>query len=124
MSLPLLSKLFRLVSAARLDLSSEAAAQAQLAAVLTEGGWTFSREVRLSAKDRPDFLVSDGAGCAVVIEMKVGGADKAATLRQLERYAAHSAVNGVLLASATPVRVPPSIGGKPAAFISLGRAWL
>lgn len=123
MSLQLLSALFRLISTTRLDLSSEKAAQAQLEAVLTERGYVFAREVRLSAHDRPDFLVTaDGAG--VVVEMKVGGAPKAAALRQLERYVKHDAVHGLLLASATSVQVPPEIGGKPAAFVSLGRAWL
>ena len=87
-------------------------------------GW--AREVRLSAQDRPDFVVvADDAGAElIVVEVKKARAREANTLRQLARYAAHPDVVAIVLASAKAMTVPPEINGKPVAYVGLGRAWL
>lgn len=66
-------------------------------------------EVRLSLRDRIDFLVG-----RVGVECKVAyGA--ATVLRQLERYAASDEVDDLLLVTtkATHRGLPPVVGGKP-----------
>ncbi len=113
----------RILQGARLDLGSEvatqASAQTHLAARLPLG-CLLQREHRLAAGDRPDFLV-DGR---IVVELKANRATPKATLAQLERYAAHRCVEAVILLSNKAMCVPPTIGGKPAYFVSVGAGWL
>ncbi len=111
----------RLVHTSRIDLANEKMAQEQIGDLLTAAGLAHRREVRLSARDIPDFLL-DGTGLAV--EVKIKGAIKRDTFRQLCRYAEHDQVQGLLLATGAAMGLPPEIGGKPAFYASLGRAWL
>ncbi len=110
-----------LVASARLDLSCEAETQADLQAVFLEafGEDRVRREVRLSASDRPDFMIDRWA-----VEVKNRGQQPRAIMRQLERYATYAEVEGIVLASNVAMGLPPSIGGKPAVFVSTGRGWL
>ncbi len=107
----------------RADLTSERAAQDALAAPLERlaafTGAAYEREARLDALDRPDFLVG-----GVVVEIKTRGWGKRAVYRQLERYAAHACVTGLVLATNMAMALPTEIVGKPALLVSLGRAWL
>lgn len=56
-------------------------------------GLPYAREYRLSAADRPDFMIGD-----VAVEVKVAGSLEAA-LRQCERYTHHDKVGGIVLAT-------------------------
>ncbi len=117
------AKLARDLGMLRLDLSHEKAAQSELADVLVEmlpDGCMIEREYRLSARDVPDFLVDNG----IVIELKVKGAARAQITKQLERYARHDRVSALILLSNVAMSLPAMIGGKPAFFASLGKAWL
>lgn len=84
--------------------------------VFTTEGVPYTREARLTARDRPDFLAGDGVG----VELKVkGGAIDA--LRQLQRYAGSPLVRELLLVTTTyrHADVPATIGGKPLRVLAL-----
>ncbi len=79
------------------------------------------REKALSARDRPDFLVTH-YGYTVAIEVKVQGSQNA-ILGQLGRYAAHAEVDAVVLASGRRTLlagVPTVIHSTPVAVVYLG----
>jgi hypothetical protein len=108
------------LAAGRFDLSAERHTQAGIAAVLElVFPGQVVREARLSAYDRPDFLVE-----GVAIEVKVRGARRRSIHHQLERYAAHDQVAAVVLFTGVAIGLPPQILGKPAYVVSAGRAWL
>ncbi len=109
------------ISRHRIDLSTEKAAQAQIETIFTGAGLPFEREVSLSKEDRPDFFMKT---VGLAIEVKMKGAQKMAIYRQLQRYAAHDEVHGLLLVSNLAMGLPMEIGGKPAWYASLGRAWI
>lgn len=107
----------------RFSLAAEADCQADIQAFLADrlpAGCALSREHRLGPGERPDFMV-DGR---IVIEVKIKGAVRAAIGRQLLRYAKHADVEAMILASNVSMALPPLIGGKPVAVVSLGRAWM
>jgi hypothetical protein len=108
-----------LVRAARVDLTSEKRAQADLELDFARAGIDFGREVRLTGSDIVDFLVG-----GLAIEVKLHGARKKEVYRQLRRYARHPAVDALLLASNLSMGLPPRIEGKDAYFVKLGEAWL
>jgi hypothetical protein len=108
-----------LIRAARIDLSNEKSAQADVEQLLTQAGIAFEREVRLTEEDIVDFLVQD-----VGIELKLRGARKKEVYRQLCRYARHPRVGSLLLASNLSMGLPAQIEGKDAYFVKLGEAWL
>src|SRR5215213_4342564 len=111
----------KLLHSHRIDLSSEKRAQDDIETILTQQGIPHVREYRLSGRDIVDFfLAKTGLG----IEVKLKGAAKMAVFRQLKRYAAHDAVRSLLLVTNLSMGLPPEIGGKPAHYASLGRAWL
>lgn len=94
--------------------------QAAIAKVLFDEGFSFEREARLSAEDRPDFLVLPG----VAIEVKIKG-PIAAILRQLARYAMHQAVRVVLFVTTCRDHVAPEVlEGKPVLTVYVGSAFL
>ncbi len=97
----------------RLILGDEFALHDQLAARLTAGGVAFAREVRLGPRKRPDFMIA-----RIAIEVKVQGGQME-ILRQLKRYADDPAISGVVLVTTRPVSVPPTLGGKAIAQVSL-----
>jgi hypothetical protein len=51
-------------------------------------------------------------------------AGRTAILSQIERYARSEKTEAVILLSNRAVQVPREIEGKPAYFVSMGRAWL
>lgn len=106
---------------ARLRSSSEAQLQLSIAERLGmfEGVFAYKREVRLSLADRIDFLVDGGIG----IEAKLKCA-KRTIFRQLERYAASDRISALILIAGTAMGLPPTIGGKPVFYVSLGRTFL
>lgn len=112
-----------LISRGRYDLTAEKACQADIETTLAASlplGVALRREARLGPHDIPDFLV-DGR---IVVEVKLRGSQPAAVLRQLRRYAAYREVEAIILASNRAMALPATIEGKPAWFVSLGRAWL
>lgn len=82
------------------------------------------KEVRLSARDRPDFLVRPytpyESAPGVAIEVKIGGSLSDLT-RQLARYAESERVTGLVVVTtkAQHCRLPPTLSGKPIAVVSL-----
>jgi hypothetical protein len=89
--------------------TDEAELQRALAEVLDGAGVDHRREVRLTARDRIDFLAG-----AVGIEVKVDGA-LAAVTRQLHRYALRPEVASLLLVTTRPQHrgAPRELCGKP-----------
>jgi hypothetical protein len=84
--------------------------------------YSFQREKRLNEKDIPDFLISSPDG-AIVLEVKTR-CPKKQIYRQLERYAKHESVVGLILLTGTSMGLPPVIERKPAIVVSLGEGWL
>lgn len=126
MSLPLdlhpspeAERLIRLIGSARVDLSTEGAAQRGLARIFEKEGLPYEAEVILSAADRIDFLLG-----RVGVEVKIGQ-PRRQILRQLERYAGSDRLDELLLVSSAPF---PSDGfrahGKPVFVVSLSTGWL
>lgn len=72
----------------------ERALQDAIEAVLRGAGLRVEREFRLSARDRPDFLVERCV--AVEVKMRASGS---AVLAQLARYAAHDRVHAIVVAT-------------------------
>lgn len=114
-----LPALIDLLRAAKIDLSSEKRAQADVERVLTDAGISFDREVPLTPTDIVDFMVQ-----GVALELKLRGARKKQVYRQLCRYARHPQVETLLLASNMSMGLPVQIEGKDAYFVKLGEAWL
>lgn len=108
-----------LLQRARLPLAEEKITQASIADVLSAKAITFEREFRLSDEDIPDFLLTDG----ICVEVKLRG-QRRSIYRQLERYAAHDKVKGIILATSICMRLPENIQGKLALTTSLSRGWL
>lgn len=77
--------------------ANETALHDALGTLLTEAGYTFTREHRFDAKNRADFFLS---ALGVVIEVKVDGTLSHA-LHQVARYSTLDGVRGVLLVAAT-----------------------
>ena len=115
------SDIIKLLHSHRIDLSTEKRAQNDIEAVLVQNAIPHFREYRLSERDIPDFFLEQ---CGLAIEVKMKGAAKMAVYRQLERYAAHNEVRLLLLVTNLSMGLPPEVGGKPAHYASLGRAWL
>jgi hypothetical protein len=83
--------------------------------VLQSCGIDYRREVRLTAQDRPDFMVG-----TVAIEIKIKG-PFIHVLRQLVRYAEHEQVTGLVLVTtkASHLNMPAKLHGKPVVVASL-----
>ncbi len=113
-------KIIQIIESARLDLSDEKRLQADLAVALTNAGIQFTRESALSAHDIPDFFTEDG----IAIECKLRPAQKTAVYRQLQRYASHTEVTSIILATNLSMTLPETINGKPAYMASLSKGWL
>lgn len=119
---PLVDAVVALLTSTRFDLATEASIQRDIDRVFTAeiGGEGYGREVRLSPRDRVDFLVG---GC-IAVEVKHRRAKASPTLRQLARYAEHPDVTAIILATGWPMAMPAELNGKPLHQIGLGRAWL
>lgn len=80
----------------------------------------YSRELRLDAENRIDFLVELDGEIRVGVEVKIAGS-LAAVRRQLERYAKSDKVDQLLLITtkASHHQISPTINGKPVVLCSL-----
>jgi len=100
--------LVALIERHRYTITCERELQEAVGQVLTKAGVSFSSEVRLSARDRPDFMVGP-----VVLELKVA-AWSGQVLRQVTRYLEHPEVSAVVLVTTLRRhRLPPETLGKP-----------
>jgi len=108
-----------LIENARVDLSTETLAQRGLARLFMDAGLDAKAEVRLSDRERIDFMIG-----RIGLEVKIGH-PRRAILRQLERYAKSDEVDALILVTsvAFPTTNPP-IDGKPLHVASLSRGWL
>lgn len=79
------------------------------------------REVRIAESDRVDIWVN---GVVVEVKLHGGGSSKVQLYKQVERYAAHPRVEGIVVATNIAMTLPREINGKPARLVSLGRAWM
>jgi hypothetical protein len=111
----------RILHNARVDLSNEKNAQAEIETLFAAAGIAFDREKRLSARDIPDFFLPE---IGLAVEVKLAGARKMEVFKQLQRYARHEEVVSILLATSMSMGLPQEIEGKPAYYASLGRGWL
>lgn len=110
----------------RFSLEDEKRTQNELWSVLCGDPktWATMREVRI-AGGIIDFIVDTSyrEKPNVGLEVKLKG-QPAAIVRQLKRYADEPLLDGLLLVTAKPVVIGPTIGGKPVAVLNLGEAWL
>jgi threonine synthase len=104
------------------SVAQEKQTQIEVERFLKQKGYRFEREIRLSEKDIPDFLVHTERG-GIIIEVKTRFARRA-IYRQLERYAEHEKVHGLILLTGTSMKLPQEIKGKPSLVASLGAGWL
>lgn len=102
----------------RWPLSDEKLLQQAIVDELDSAGFAWEREVRLSATDVVDFMIS-----AVAIEIKIKGS-KRNVYRQCARYCSHERVQALVLATNYTLGFPTAIGGKPCYVANLGKAWL
>jgi hypothetical protein len=114
-----MSALLTALSSARFLCSDESELQAAVARVLDGAGIGYQREVRLSPRDRVDFLVDGG----FALELKVQTTGKN-LLRQVLRYAEHAVVSEVVIGSTTHhgLSLPAEAHGKPVRCCHL-RSW-
>jgi len=118
------SAIASLIGEGRFELGSEKATQEgvwELLRSLFRPECVLRREHRLAPGDIVDFFIGSAG---VAIEVKLKRNQPASILRQLERYARHDAVQALVLVTNRAMGLPPEINGKPAYYVSLGRAWL
>lgn len=108
-----------LFRSAKIDLSTEKRAQADMERVLQAAGVSFEREVRLTSLDIVDFMIG-----GVAIELKLRGARKKSIYRQLSRYCTHQRVEALVLASNLSMGMPSQILGKDVYVVRLGEVWV
>jgi hypothetical protein len=106
----------KLIESRRLDVTSEKRTQVEIESLLKNEGWDFIREARISIEDIPDFIIKP---YGLVVEVKIKGAQKMEVYRQLERYAAHDEILGVMLVTNLSMGLPATINGKPTFYASL-----
>ncbi|MXP24787.1 hypothetical protein GRI39_01840 [Altererythrobacter indicus] len=112
------AKLAGLIRRGRYRQGNEFQIHDDLEAHLTQHSVPFEREVRLSDRNRIDFLCGD-----VGIECKAR-AKRRELFRQLERYAQEDQISALILLTGTATGLPPEINGKPVYLVSLGRTSL
>jgi len=97
--------------------SDEASFQNGIALAFESAGIAFQREVRLSERDRVDFLVG-----RIAVEAKIDGSLSQVT-RQLHRYAQSELIDELVLVTTRlrHARMPDRMNGKPVAvFATMG----
>jgi hypothetical protein len=103
----------------RIRFADEGDVQLAIAEILDRGRIAYQREFRLTARDRLDFLLTDSS---IAIEIKIKGRT-AEVLRQLERYAGHEFIAGLVLVTTRRLQaaqMPDSLNGKALAVALIG----
>lgn len=107
------------IQSLKLRISHEKLAQLDLEHACRENGIEYDREVVLEdGVSVPDFVIH-----CVAVELKVKGGVMA-IFRQVERYAQNQSVHGIVLATASTMRLPATVAGKPARRASISAGWL
>lgn len=104
-----LAHICRVLSAHRYNFQDETSLQEGMALALDKNGIAFEREVRLDARNRPDFMIGSTA-----IEVKIKGSF-AEFLRQATRYTELEQITALIVVG-TPKwlpAVPATLLGKP-----------
>ena len=114
----MLNQVLSLLRRTRFNLTSESQLQQEISQVFATQNLTINREVRLSERDRPDFMV-DG----IAIEVKIKGSKKE-IYKQCVRYCEHDSVTTLILVTSKSMGFPPFINDKPCFVVVLGRNWL
>ena len=89
-----------------------------MADALAAAGLAYVHEYRLGPRNRIDFLVG-----RVGIEVKKGRPATSDLTRQLRRYLAADALDGLIVVTQRVTAVPREICGKPVMLVSLNRLW-
>lgn len=109
----------KLLSGYKFNFNDERALQDGIETVLVTGNFEFKRELHISKKDRPDFVLANG----IAIEIKVQGT-QSQFLRQASRYLLDQQISELILIG-TPYwinNIPPSLHGKPISKLRLLRS--
>jgi hypothetical protein len=110
-----ISNICKVFSSYRYNFQDETSLQEGMALALTQKNIAFEREVRLDAKNRPDFMIG-----SVAVEVKIKGTF-AEFLRQAHRYLALDEVSALIVVG-TPKwmpAVPVTLLGKPVYTVRL-----
>lgn len=110
-----LTYLCQVINAYRYNFQDENTLQEGMAVALTNNAIDFEREVRLDAKNRPDFMIG-----TVAIEVKIKGTF-AEFMRQAQRYVALEQISALIVVG-TPKwlpAVPSTLLGKPVYSVRL-----
>ena len=91
---------------------------AAVAGALDGSGLGYTHEYKLGPRNRIDFLVG-----RVGIEVKKGRPATSDLTRQLRRYLAADALDGLIVVTQRVTAVPGEICGKPVMLVSLNRLW-
>jgi hypothetical protein len=91
---------------------------AAVAGALDGSGLGYTHEYKLGPRNRIDFLVG-----RVGIEVKKGRPATSDLTRQLRRYLAADALDGLIVVTQRVTAVPREICGKPVMLVSLNRLW-
>jgi hypothetical protein len=107
----------------RIRFAGELDVQLAVAEILDRNRISYQREFRLSPRERLDFLLRfPGKDSSIAIEIKIKGRT-AELLRQLERYAGHEFIAGLVLVTSRRLQaaqMPDSLNGKPLAVAMIG----
>lgn len=114
----MIPEVLRVLSGARMDLSSEVLLKRDMADIFKRHGFKFQAEYVLDKANRPDFYY-DG----VAIEVKIKGAAKS-IYKQCERYCQFETVRALILVTNKAMGFPKEISGKPCYVVNVGRGWL
>lgn len=104
------------IEAHRFNATSEEDLQRGISEALERAGIAHEREVRLTPRDRIDFMVG-----AIGVEVKIGGGISALT-RQLLRYAQVERVAELVVVSTRlqlSLQVPRDLNGKPVSVVTI-----
>jgi hypothetical protein len=107
----------QIITSFRYSFTNEIELQDGVATALFEAGIIHEREVKLSSRDRIDFLIPPGIG----IEVKEIAQSPSKVLRQLHRYAESDRIVALALVTARSQHIvlPSEIGGKPLVVVNL-----
>jgi len=124
---PGMQAVLQVLAGKRFSLENEKRTQNEIWSVFeaNPATWLPKREVRI-AGGIIDFLLESYGGRGTRYtgcEVKLKG-QPAAIVRQLKGYAAEPSLDGLVLVTAKPVALGPTIGGKPVVVFDLARAWL
>ena len=115
-----MERVSQIIAQARPNLTNEKKTQHDLASALrlAFGDDAVRREVRLSDRDIIDIMVWN---IGIEVKLKVNRRELG---RQIDRYAGHEEVEGLLVATRGGASLPDTIQGKPVGVVPLSPAWM